>query len=190
MPPAGGLMVVCNHPSYLDPILLATWLPRPLSFVAKRPLFGIPFVRTFLWLTESIPVEQDAPDRRALRLSISCLRSGKVVAIFPEGTRSDHGRIRPAQLGPALIALEAQVPVLPCGLAGVYRAWSLEAPLPRPSPIALIVGKPIDPPQCSDPINRELLLSFTREMMHEIKRLVTVGESLLRLSPTPDHRGA
>ncbi|MCS7224714.1 MAG: 1-acyl-sn-glycerol-3-phosphate acyltransferase [Armatimonadetes bacterium] len=182
MPKNGGLMVICNHPSYLDPILLGAWLPRPLSFVAKRPLFKIPFVRTFLWLTESIPVEQDAPDRRALRLSIAKLKSGGVLAIFPEGTRSDHGRIRPGQLGPALIAIESQVPILPCGLAGVYQAWSLESPLPRPAPIALVVGEPLLPQLFPNTVNRQSLQALTDLMMADIKRLVAIGENLLNRS--------
>lgn len=179
IPPKGGVLVVSNHPTYLDPILLATFAPRLFSFVAKRPLFFMPIVRTFLWLTDCVPVEQDAPDRRALRLSIQKLRSGDALVIFPEGTRSDHGKLRPFQLGPAMVAVEAQVPVIPCGLAGFYEAWKLEAPLPRPSRVAIVFGEPFTPHLTNNLPKRESLELITQRVHNEIMRLIELGERLL-----------
>lgn len=179
IPPRGGVLVVSNHPTYLDPILLAAFAPRPFGFVAKRPLFFMPIVRTFLWLTDCVPVEQDAPDRRALRLSIQKLRSGDALVIFPEGTRSDHGKLRPFQLGPAMVAVEAQVPVVPCGLAGFYEAWKLEAPLPRPARVAIVFGEPFIPHLTNNLPKRELLELITQRMRNEIMRLIELGERLL-----------
>lgn len=180
IPTKEGVLVVSNHPTYLDPILLAIYAPRPFSFVAKRPLFYLPIVRTFLWLTDCIPVEQDAPDRRALRLSIQKLREGDALVIFPEGTRSDHGKMRPFQLGPAMIAAEAQVPIVPCGLAGIYEAWRMEAPIPKPAPVAIVFGKPFMPKLLPDAPKRESLLYITERMREEIERLVAFGEQLLK----------
>ncbi len=179
IPTKEGVLVVSNHPTYLDPILLAIYAPRPFSFVAKRPLFYLPIVRTFLWLTDCIPVEQDAPDRRALRLSIQKLRDGDALVIFPEGTRSDHGKMRPFQLGPAMIAAEAQVPIVPCGLAGIYEAWHMKAPIPKPAPVAIVFGKPFMPELLPDAPKRESLLYITERMREEIERLVEFGEQLL-----------
>lgn len=71
IPQKGGAVIVSNHPTYLDPVLLAIFSPRPLSFLAKRRVFSMRFIRTFLWLTDCVPVEQDAPDRRALRRGLS-----------------------------------------------------------------------------------------------------------------------
>lgn len=180
IPAREGVLVVSNHPTYLDPILLAIYAPRPFSFVAKRPLFYLPIVRTFLWLTDCIPVEQDAPDRRALRLSIQKLREGDALVIFPEGTRSDHGKMRPFQLGPAMIAAEAQVPIVPCGLAGIYEAWRMEAPIPKPVPVAIVFGKPFMPELLPDAPKRESLLYITERMREEIERFVAFGEQLLK----------
>ncbi|MFN4178737.1 MAG: lysophospholipid acyltransferase family protein [Armatimonadota bacterium] len=180
IPAKGGILIVSNHPTYLDPILLAIYAPRPFSFVAKRPLFYLPIVRTFLWLTDCIPVEQDAPDRRALRLSIQKLRDGDALVIFPEGTRSDHGKMRPFQLGPAMIAAEAQVPIVPCGLAGIYEAWHMEAPIPKPAPVAIVFGKPFMPQLLPDAPRRESLIYITERMRGEIERLAEFGEQLLK----------
>lgn len=179
IPQTGGVLIVSNHPTYLDPILLAIYSPRPFSFVAKRPLFYLPIVRTFLWLTDCVPVEQDAPDRRALRLSIQKLKAGDALVVFPEGTRSDHGRLRPFQLGPAMIAAEAQVPIVPCGLAGFYRAWKMEAPIPRPAPVAIVFGEPFMPELSPDASRRELLTRITERMRSEIVKLMELGEQLL-----------
>jgi len=180
VPKEGGVLIVANHPTYLDPILLAIVAPRPFSFVAKRPLFFMPVVRTFLWLTDCVPVEQDAPDRRALCLSIQKLRQGDALVVFPEGTRSEYGRLRPFQLGPAMIAAEAQVAIVPCGLAGVYRAWRMEAPLPRPAPVAIVFGQPFSPFLPPDLPRREGLRVLTEKMRCEIVKLIELGERLLK----------
>lgn len=179
IPKSKGVLIVSNHPTYLDPILLAIYAPRPLSFVAKRPLFYIPVIRTFLWLTDCIPVEQDAPDRRAIRLSIKKLREGDALVIFPEGTRSDRGKLRPFQLGPAMIAAESQTPIVPCGLAGVYEAWHIEAPIPKPAPISIVFGKPFMPEILPNATRRESLLHITERMQSEIVKLIELGEKLL-----------
>ncbi len=175
----GGVLIVSNHPTYLDPILLAIYAPRPFSFVAKRPLFHMPVIRTFLWLTDCIPVEQDAPDRRALRLSIRKLRDGDALVIFPEGTRSDYGKLRPFQLGPAMIAAEAKSPIVPCGLAGVYESWRMDAPIPKPAPVSIVFGKPFMPEILPDATRRESLLHITERMRSEIVKLIDLGEQLL-----------
>lgn len=179
IPLKGGVLIVSNHPTYLDPVLLAIVAPRPFSFVAKRELFFIPIVHTFLWLADCVPVTQDAPDRRALRLSIQKLRNGDALVIFPEGTRSDHGQLRPFQLGPALIALEAKVSVVPCGLAGAYDAWHIEAPLPRPAPIAIAFGEPFFVTPLPEASTHETLRHATERMRQEIVKLMTVAERLL-----------
>lgn len=139
----------------------------------------MPFIRSFLWLTDCIPVEQDAPDRRALRLSIQKLKAGDALVIFPEGTRSDHGKLRPFQLGPAMIAAEAKVPIVPCGLAGFYNAWKMEAPLPRPAPVAIVFGEPFVPELNLNAARRELLIQIAERMRKEILRLTDLGEQLL-----------
>jgi 1-acyl-sn-glycerol-3-phosphate acyltransferase len=179
VPSQGGVLIVANHPSYLDPVLLAIFAPRPFSFVAKRPLFTMPLVRSFLWLTDCVPVEQDAPDRRALRLSIQKLRDGAALVVFPEGTRSDYGKLRPFQLGPALIAWEAKVPIVPCGLAGFHDAWRMDAPLPRPRPVAIAFGSPfsVNPP--ADLPTRQILPLIAERMRQEIERLMALAEQLL-----------
>lgn len=179
IPLRGGVLIVANHPTYLDPVLLAIVAPRPFSFIAKRPLFRMPLIRTFLWWLDCIPVEQDTPDRRALRLSVQKLRGGDAVVVFPEGTRSDHGQLRPFQLGPALIALEAKVPIVPCGLAGFYRAWRMESPLPRPAPVAIVFGEPFTVTPSPDVPLRETLRKVTEEIRSTIQGLIALGDRLL-----------
>jgi hypothetical protein len=168
-PPDLTLTQFCWQSSHHAPSVSS---PSALSFT-------LPIVRTFLWLTDCVPVEQDAPDRRALRLSIQKLRKGDALVIFPEGTRSDHGKLRPFQLGPAMIAAEAKVPIVPCGLAGFYDAWKMEAPIPKPAPVAIVFGKPFVPQLPDDVPRREALSLITERMRSEIVRLIELGEQIL-----------
>src|SRR5690606_9930917 len=113
IPSTGGVLIVSNHQSYLDPVLLAVPLYRPVSFLAKSELFKNAF---FSWLIRNLnafPVRQGAGDVGAMKETIRRLQQGHMLVIYPEGSRTDTGDLLPIAPGAALVIRRAGVPVIP-----------------------------------------------------------------------------
>ena len=146
LPDVGGGLIVANHSSVYDitGIALAA-LPRHASFVARRSLSDIRFLERVLETSEAILIEPGASDRAALRLMVERLRAGRLVAIFPEGTRSPDGTLHPFKGGALLAARMAGVPLIPCGVEGAYEAWPRHRRWPRRGPVTVRFGPPLEP---------------------------------------------
>lgn len=119
VPPA-VCVFASNHASNLDPLVFFPAIPRRISVLIKKELMKIPILSAGMRLAHFVPV--DRADREAaaasLDLSVSYLREGLSFAIFPEGTRSPDGRLRPFKKGAALMAIQAGVPIVPVSIAG------------------------------------------------------------------------
>lgn len=140
IPAAGGVLVVSNHQSYLDPMLIAVQLRRPMSFLAKSELFKN---RYFGWLITSLnafPVRQGAGDVGAIKETIRRLQEGHLLNIFPEGSRTEDGKLQPIAAGAALVIRKAGVPVVPAIIDGSYDAWPKDQKLPRRHPTRVMYG--------------------------------------------------
>ena len=143
VPRSGGLLVVCNHQSYLDPILAASPICRPFNPMARDSLFRNP---AFSWLIRSVyafPVKRGSADLGAIREAIRRLRDGRIVLVFPEGTRTRDGSISRLHSGMIVIAQRARVPILPMVVDGAFEAWPRKQLLPSIHPIRIIYGRPI-----------------------------------------------
>jgi 1-acyl-sn-glycerol-3-phosphate acyltransferase len=144
-PRKGGLIIVANHVSLFDPPLLGSALPRPLVYTPRRTLKQSVIYRAFTALLDLEHVERDGRDVGATRRLIERLRGGDAVALFPEQTRSPDGRLQPLTAGFALLARQAQVPVLPVVIDGAFEAWPRGQSRPKLSGrIAVRVGAPLD----------------------------------------------
>ena len=144
VPPAGGVLLVTNHESYLDPALIGAQLWRPISYLAKSELFENRF---FGWLIRNLyafPVRQGAGDVGAVRETIRRLQEGHLLNIFPEGSRSETGEMLPIEPGVALVIRRAGVPVVPVAIDGSFEAWSKHRKVPRAHPIRVVYGPPMD----------------------------------------------
>ena len=144
IPAQGGVLIASNHASYLDPIALAAFLPRPLNFVAKSELFQFKLGAWFLHQLNAFPLRQGKGDVGAVKETIRRLREGHMLNIFPEGNRSPDGNLLPFQKGVALILRRANVPVIPAAIHGTYEAWPLTRKLWRISPVRVAFGAPIN----------------------------------------------
>ena len=91
VPMTGPLVVACNHVSYVDPVALGCALPRPLWYMAKSELFAIPVLGPAIALVNAFPVDRSKGGLAAIRKSVSILKEGKAIGIFPEGTRNLQG---------------------------------------------------------------------------------------------------
>ncbi|MEO6434370.1 MAG: lysophospholipid acyltransferase family protein [Tepidisphaeraceae bacterium] len=144
VPRKGGVLVVANHQSYLDPILLAVKIARPFSFLAKSELFENPFFGWMISRLNAFPVRQGEGDIGAVKETIRRLQEGHALIVYPEGTRSLSGEIEEIQPGIGLIARRAGVPVVPAVIDGSYAAWPKGATLFHPHSVRVLYGPALD----------------------------------------------
>lgn len=144
VPRTGGVLLVSNHQSFLDPVLLGVRLGRPLSYMARSGLFKF---APFAWLIRSLgafPVRQNSADIGALKEAIERVREGRALNIFPEGSRTLDGNLQPIEPGIALIIRKAKVPVVPAVIDGSFEVWPHDHKFFRPGDIRVLYGHPLD----------------------------------------------
>lgn len=123
VPPEGPVLIAGNHQSYLDPPLAAVFQDRHCQFIARSGLFTFrPFARLISSLN-AIPLREDAGDLGAIKEVLRLLARGRVVVIFPEGSRSPDGEVHEFKRGVALLIKRARCPVVPMAVDGAFEAW-------------------------------------------------------------------
>jgi len=137
------VILAANHMSYMDPPLIGSLIWRPVRFMAKDELFRIPILRQIVRGLGAFPVKRSMADRVALRHALELLEAGEVVGIFPEGTRSDDGRLQDLEPGIAFIALKSMAPIVPVGIQGTEKMLPPHAKFPRPARLLVRAGAPI-----------------------------------------------
>lgn len=147
VPRAGGLLVVSNHISFVDPPFLGTFLPRAAYWMAMVELFRHPIWGPLARILRCIPVDRQAGDSRAVREAVRKLRAGECVIIFPEGgiragERSALHGSGVFKEGAAAIARIAQVPILPVVLGGTRAAYDWRNWFFRRPPMTIEFGEP------------------------------------------------
>jgi 1-acyl-sn-glycerol-3-phosphate acyltransferase len=141
IPPRGPLLVVLNHASLLDVPALMVLDPFPnTSTVVKAEMFRVPVIGWILRQWGAIPVERAGRDSTSIRSMLGVLRSGGVLAVAAEGTRTRSGHLEAINPVLARIAASADVPILPVGIGGSYAALPPGARFPRPVRITVRVG--------------------------------------------------
>ena len=168
LPAAGGVLVVSNHQSYLDPILAAVGMPRPFQPMARESLFRF---APFRWLIRSLyafPVRRASADLGAIREALRRLKGGGVVLVFPEGTRTRDGSIGRLQAGPVTMAVRAGVPIVPAVIDGAFESWPRTSPLPRPHRIYVAFGSPVSAAEAAAG-EAEALMAALRDRMVDLQ---------------------
>lgn len=167
VPARGPALLLCNHQSFLDPVLVTLGLHRESAFMARDSLFRI---RVFAWLIRSLNAFAVTPgqtDVAAFRRSMRLLQSGGCLTAFPEGTRTEDGRVTRPQPGLLAIAQRCSAPIIPVVIEGAYEAWPRTAKLPRPRRIVVEYGRPMPGQkikQVSSEQLQEELLSCWRQL--------------------------
>lgn len=118
VPARGPVIIVANHVSNWDPPVVAVACPRQVHFMAKHELFANPLLSWVFRTLGAFPVKRDTADRKAYKCALSILRDGRVLGMFPEGTRSKTGKLGPAEQGAAVLALRTQAVLIPAGITG------------------------------------------------------------------------
>jgi 1-acyl-sn-glycerol-3-phosphate acyltransferase len=145
VPSQGGGMLLSTHQSGLDPILVGLACNRNLNFLARSTLFRNPAFSLLLKTLDSIEIDRERGGLSGLREMLSRLRSGKVVLLFPEGTRTQDGAIGVVKPGFFPIAKRSDVPLIPVAIVGAFECMPKGSKWIFPKPIAVVFGKPIPP---------------------------------------------
>jgi 1-acyl-sn-glycerol-3-phosphate acyltransferase len=171
VPKTGGVVVVSNHASYLDPPLLSNCLGRPVAFMAKQELFKVPGLKQFMEVYGAYSVNRGGSDRSAIRAALDVLDRGWATGVFLEGTRTQDGKVNNPKQGAVLIATKAHVPLLPVSLYGTEKVFRGGA-FPKPSPITVRIGEPIPVPEKAD---KQTMKDLTLQCQQTINSLHDLG---------------
>ncbi|ADL12559.1 lysophospholipid acyltransferase family protein [Acetohalobium arabaticum] len=165
IPQEGPLIVVSNHISNWDPVIISSALTRRIQFVAKKELFEIPVVGGFLDYIDTIPIRRGRPDRKALKRAFDLLESEGCLGLFPEGTRSKSGKLKKAKRGIVMIALKSEAPILPLGLRDTDNPFSQKVQINIGQPFTLeqYYGKDLD---------KKEMKEVGSEIMDEVRQLI------------------
>lgn len=134
IPKEGGIVLCSNHINNLDPPVVGITMKRPVIFMAKEELFNIPVLNKIIRLCHAFPVKRGKADREALRKGLETLREGKVLGVFPEGTRRKTGELGKGMSGVGFFALKSDAYVIPCAIIGTYKPFRKTK---------IVYGKPI-----------------------------------------------
>ena len=145
LPRRGGYILASNHTSFLDPVILGVVAPRPLNFMAKNELFRIFILGRLVSMVGAFPVMREKADIGAVREAIRRLKEGKVLLLFPEGTRTDAEILRQGLPGGGMLAVKADVPIIPVLIIGAERALPKKARFVRFRPIRVYFLEKIVP---------------------------------------------
>ncbi|WP_245770447.1 MFS transporter [Marinospirillum alkaliphilum] len=127
IPESGGALVVANHVSYVDALLLAGACHRPLRFVIDKDIHDLPVLKRFLQLAGTVPISSERIDRQNLQQAFAAigdaLQRGELVFIFPEGRLTTDGEMHDFKKGVERILAQYPVPVIPMALRGLWGSW-------------------------------------------------------------------
>jgi 1-acyl-sn-glycerol-3-phosphate acyltransferase len=143
IPKTGGVLIASNHASYLDIPLLGCGMHRKVSFMGRLDLFSGPMgwlMRYLGW----IPIRRERVDRGGFEEAISRVKAGQAVVIYPEGSRTEDGRLQPGKPGVGMIVAATGCPVIPAYLAGTFDALPPGARWIRLRPVRVTYGAPMD----------------------------------------------
>ncbi|MFX0537288.1 lysophospholipid acyltransferase family protein [Ornithinimicrobium sp. Y1847] len=179
IPEHGAAILASNHLSFSDSIFLPLVVKRRITFPAKAEYFtgkGIKgwLSKTFFTVTGQIPIDRSggAASMAALEKGLEVLRRGELFGIYPEGTRSPDGRLYRGKTGIARMALEANVPIIPCAMIDTDKAQPTGQKIPNLVRVGVKIGAPLSYPELAGRTDDHLVLrQITDEVMSSLQRL-------------------
>jgi 1-acyl-sn-glycerol-3-phosphate acyltransferase len=164
VPREGGALILSNHQSNFDPVLVGLACDRRLNFLARRSLFDSPGLRRLIESLDAIPIDRDGSGLGGLKETLRRLKRGEMVLIFPEGTRTADGQVAPLKPGFCALARRANVPLVPLAIDGAYAAWPRSHKLPRLSRLRIEFGPPLWPAEIAELDDAQLVAEVERRI--------------------------
>ncbi len=170
LPPRGPAILVCNHTSGLDPLLIQSVVPRVITWMMAKEFYDM---AAFAWafkLIGAIPVGRSGRDSTATRAAIRALHDGQILGIFPEGRIEREGVLMPFQTGVALMAIKTEVPVYPAYLDGQQRNKGMLQAFLEANDATLSFGNPVEFDRTST--DKEALTDATARIRAAVQSLM------------------
>ena len=171
IPREGGVLFLSNHVSFLDPVIVGSAANREVHYMARSNAFDIPGLGQLIAVYNAYPVNRGAPDLGALRKTISLLKEGNAVLIFPEGTRSVDGTLGKARDGACFIAHRAGVPTIPVFHSGAERVLPRNSKRVRRAQLTVTFGEPLELTTEEFGTRREMYQHMGNQIMEAIADL-------------------
>jgi len=168
-----GAIIASNHLSYFDPPLLGISCPRPLYFLAKKELFSSFFLNWIMKSLNALPIEGKLCDKDSLKEAIRVLENKGYLAVFPEGARSQSGKIASFQKGVGMLAYKLGCPIIPAYIKGTYEIWPPHKTFPKLFKKSLVAfGEPIYFQKELKPLNRKKqIAAITLQVEQAVRKL-------------------
>lgn len=179
IPPSGGALVLSNHQSNFDPVLVGLCSNRRLNYLARLTLFRFPPFRWLIQSLDAIPIDREGSGLGGVKETLKRLKAGEMVLIFPEGTRTSDGQVQALKPGFSAIARRAGVPLVPVAVDGAYDAWPRHRRWPRIAVVHVTFGSPIWPneiPQLTD----DALISVAEQRIRDCHRQAAASRAAYR----------
>ncbi len=164
VPPTGGALVLSNHQSHYDPILIGLACDRRLNYVARSTLFRFAPFRWLINSLDAIPIEREGLGLAGLKETLRRLKRGEMVLLFPEGTRTRTGEVGELKPGFSALARRAGVPLIPVAIDGAFDAWPRTRRWPWVARIEIQFGEPLLPHVAAALSDRELVAEIDRRI--------------------------
>lgn len=145
VPRSGGALVLSNHQSFLDPVLVGLACDRRLNYLARQSLFAVPGLRQLIESLDAIPIDREGSGLGGIKETLRRLKRDELVLMFPEGTRTPDGSVQPFKPGFCALARRAGVPLLPVGLDGAFDGWPRWRSFPLPATVHIEFGPALLP---------------------------------------------
>jgi len=171
VPKTGPLIIAANHQSNFDPSLLSVSIPRKVNFLAKSSVFIGGVVNYLLKAYGAHPVSRNSIDLKAYRWATELLKQGKVIVIFPEGTRNPKSMNHPKK-GAAKLAMATNAKIIPVGITGTENLGTLLRVFNPTGKLTVNIGTAIDPNNYPELIQNNDSEAFLDIVMKEIAKLV------------------
>jgi len=168
VPTTGAVLLVSNHQSHLDPVLVGIACPRRLKYLTRHDLFFWP-LGSWIRALGAVPIDRQRGALAGMKTTLKLLQQGEAVLVFPEGTRTPHGGLNPLLPGFCVLARRSGATIVPVAISGAYDAMPRGSAFPRPRSITLVFGEPIPREQyaswsdmaLTDVVSRQIATAFS-----------------------------
>jgi 1-acyl-sn-glycerol-3-phosphate acyltransferase len=172
IPQKTNFIVIANHTSYLDALVLSICFPQKIYWIASRVLYKVWWLKLFLWLTEAFPAGGSS------EMAFQLLSENKSVGLFPEGKCPRDGKLSRFRYGAAMLSVRTGRPIVPCAIKGTFEALPIYASSPRIfRSIEIKIGKPHYPVKALEEeiISDVALEEQTEALRNHVKEMLNIG---------------